>query len=127
MGGGTPVKDDTCVCDPFLIHPPLGQPHSVFGGLAFGNAVFFGDRTTGCGTYSCTTDFFSFFLRSSIGGVAYVTVFNSPATWAATFRLRGCTTDEYGIFNVHTNLGACRTHKGVGVGEGQTQIRLHKS
>ena len=33
---------------------------------------------------------FSFFLRSSIGGVAYVTVLNSSATWAATFRLRGC-------------------------------------
>ena len=32
---------------------------------------------------------FSFFLRSSIGGVAYVTVFNSSATWAATFHLRG--------------------------------------
>ena len=32
---------------------------------------------------------FSFFLRSFIGGVAYVTVFNSLATWAATFRLRG--------------------------------------
>ena len=29
------------------------------------------------------------FLRSSIGGVAYVTIFNSAATWAATFRLRG--------------------------------------
>ena len=22
------------------------------------------------------------------------------------------TTDEYGIFNVHTNLGACHTHEG---------------
>ena len=32
--------------------------------------------------------FFAFFLRSSIGGVAYVTVLNSPATWTATFRLR---------------------------------------
>ena len=32
--------------------------------------------------------FFIFFLRSSIGGVAYVTVFNSSVTWAATFRLR---------------------------------------
>ena len=33
---------------------------------------------------------FLFFLRSSIGGVvAYVTGFNSSATWAATFRLRG--------------------------------------
>ena len=31
---------------------------------------------------------FSFFLRSSIGRVAYMMVFNSPATWAATFRLR---------------------------------------
>ena len=31
----------------------------------------------------------SFFLRSSIG-VAYVTVFNSSTTWAATFCLRGC-------------------------------------
>ena len=31
-----------------------------------------------------------FFLRSSIGGVACVTVFNSSATtWAATFRLSG--------------------------------------
>ena len=30
-----------------------------------------------------------FFLRSSIGGVAYVNVFNSSATWAATFHLRG--------------------------------------
>ena len=35
------------------------------------------------------TYFFFFFLRSSIGGVAYVAVFNSSATWAATFRLRG--------------------------------------
>ena len=35
--------------------------------------------------------FFSFFflLRYSIEGVAYVTVFNSSGTWAATFRLRG--------------------------------------
>ena len=34
--------------------------------------------------------FLFFFLRSSIGGVlAYVTDFNSPTTWAATFRLRG--------------------------------------
>ena len=32
---------------------------------------------------------FSIFLRSSIRGVAYVTVFNSSATWVATFRLRG--------------------------------------
>ena len=31
---------------------------------------------------------FSFLLRSSIGGLAYVTVFNSSATWATTFRLR---------------------------------------
>ena len=30
-----------------------------------------------------------FFLRSSIWGVAYVTVFKSSATWVATFRLRG--------------------------------------
>ena len=30
-----------------------------------------------------------FFLRSSLGGVAYVTIFNSSATWAATFYLRG--------------------------------------
>ena len=28
-------------------------------------------------------------LRSSVGGVAYVIVFNSSATWAATFHLRG--------------------------------------
>ena len=28
-------------------------------------------------------------LRSSIGGVVYVTIFNSSAIWAATFRLRG--------------------------------------
>ena len=46
------------------------------------------------GCRNCTKDFFyvffSFFLRSFIGGVAYVTVFNSPATWAATFQaLRG--------------------------------------
>ena len=33
--------------------------------------------------------FLSFFLRSSIGGVVYVTVFKSSTTWAATFRLRG--------------------------------------
>ena len=30
-----------------------------------------------------------FFLRSSVRGVAYVTVFNSSATRAATFRLQG--------------------------------------
>ena len=30
-----------------------------------------------------------FIFRSCIGGVAYVAVFNSSATWAATFRLRG--------------------------------------
>ena len=29
------------------------------------------------------------FLRSSIGGLAYVTVFNSSVTWAATFHLWG--------------------------------------
>ena len=28
------------------------------------------------------------------------------------------TTDGYGIFNVRTNLGACRTHERVGVGGG---------
>ena len=33
--------------------------------------------------------FLFFFLHSSIGGVAYVTLVNSSATWAATFRLRG--------------------------------------
>ena len=33
--------------------------------------------------------FLSFFLRSSIGGVAYVTIYNSSATWAATIRLWG--------------------------------------
>ena len=35
--------------------------------------------------------FFSFFLRSSIGGggVLCDRFFNSSATWAATFRLRG--------------------------------------
>ena len=49
-------------------------------------AVFLCDRTTGCETYSFTTD-------------------------------------GYGIFNVHTNLGACRTHE-VG---GQAQMNLHKS
>ena len=33
---------------------------------------------------------FLFFLRSSVvGGVACVTVFNSSATWVATFRLEG--------------------------------------
>ena len=32
--------------------------------------------------------FLLFFPRSSIGGVAYVIVVNSSATWAATFRLR---------------------------------------
>ena len=32
---------------------------------------------------------FSVFLHSSIGWVAYVTVFNSSATWAATFHLWG--------------------------------------
>ena len=37
----------------------------------------------------CEVFFFLFFLHSSIGGVAYVTVLYSPATWAATFRLRG--------------------------------------
>ena len=50
-----------------------------------------------CGTdllQASNVDFISdsfsfFFLRSSIGGVAYVTVSNSSATWAATFRLRG--------------------------------------
>ena len=31
----------------------------------------------------------SFFVRYSIGGVVYVTVFNSSATWADTFHLRG--------------------------------------
>ena len=30
--------------------------------------------------------------------------------------------DGYGIFNVRTSLGACRTHEG-----GQAQISLHKS
>ena len=33
--------------------------------------------------------FFRFFMCSSIGGLAYVTVFNSSATWAGTLRLRG--------------------------------------
>ena len=42
-------------------------------------------------TTAINVQFFSrsFFLRSSIGGVAHVTVFNSSATWAATFHLRG--------------------------------------
>ena len=34
--------------------------------------------------------FFSSFLRSSIGGVACVTVINSSATWAATFHVYKC-------------------------------------
>ena len=33
--------------------------------------------------------FFFFFCLPPIGGVAYVTVFNSSASWAATFNLRG--------------------------------------
>ena len=36
-----------------------------------------------------TDSLVSLYVRSSIGGVAYVTVFNSSATWAATFRLQG--------------------------------------
>ena len=43
------------------------------------------------------------------------------------FHTTGCepyslTTDEYGIFNVRTNLGACCTHEG-----GQAQTSMHKS
>ena len=40
------------------------------------------NRNNGC-------TFISLSLRSSIGGVAYVIVFNFSATRAATFRLRG--------------------------------------
>ena len=44
------------------------------------------------------------------------------------FHTTGCeaysfTTDGYGIFNVCTIVGACRTHEGPG----QTQTSLHKS
>ena len=39
--------------------------------------------------WGCFCLFPPFFLRSSIGGGAYVTVCNSPATSAAKFRLRG--------------------------------------
>ena len=71
-----------------------------------------------------------FFLRSSIGGVAYVTVFNSSVTWPATFRLRGykcicwlflCFHNppnsdmDYRIFNVSTwSFAWVRIHTGVG-------------
>ena len=46
--------------------------------------------------------FFSVCLRSSIVevGVAYVTVFNSSATWAATSRLRGVQLAHAGYFRV---------------------------
>ena len=36
-----------------------------------------------------TNRIYIYILRSSTGGVAYVTVFNSSASWAATFRLGG--------------------------------------
>ena len=76
--------------------------------------------------------FFCFFcfLRSSIGGVACVTVFNSSTiTWAATFHLQGpsacwlflCFQNplnsdmDYRIFNVHTWSFLCmRIHMGKG-------------
>ena len=51
------------------------------------SAVFVCDHTTGCESYSFTTD-------------------------------------GYGIFNVRTNLGTCRTRHTKG---GQAQTRLHKS
>ena len=69
-------------------------------------------------------------MRSSTGGVGYVTVFNTSATWAATFRLRGyecmlvfflCFRNppnsdmDYSIFNVRTWPFVCvRIHTGVG-------------
>ena len=70
-------------------------------------------------------------LRFSIGGVAYVTVFNSSATWAATFRLRGYKYSacwlflcfryppnsdvDYRIFNVYMVFGMhVYIHTGVG-------------
>ena len=40
--------------------------------------------------------------------------------WSLLFFL---TTDGYGIFNTHTNLGVCRTHESGG----QAQTSLHKS
>ena len=42
---------------------------------------------TACVCFLCVS--VCLFLRSSIGGVAYLTVFNPSATWAATFRLGG--------------------------------------
>ena len=77
---------------------------------------------------NCIRLFWIFFLRSSIGGVAYVTVFNLSATWAAAFRLRGykCmlvivvfhnppnSDIDYRMFNVRTWYFVCvRIHTGA--------------
>ena len=90
------------------------------------------DSHTACGVklQLLASFFLSFFLCSSIGGVAYGTVFNSSYTWAATFRLRGGTCAcwlflcfhnplnsdmDYRIFNVRRWSFVCvRIHTGVG-------------
>ena len=49
----------------------------------------------------------TFFLRSSVGGVAYVTVFNSSDTWAATFRLREYKCKTRNGKSIQTDSGTC--------------------
>ena len=62
--------------------PPTSK-HIIFLLLILSSRTVFSDT------------FLSFFLRSPIGGVAYVTVFNSFDTWAATFRLNEQTTKTH--------------------------------
>ena len=60
--------------------------------------------------------FFLSFLRSSTGGVVCVTNFNSSATWAATFRLRGCLSfrlDPFTVMQPTRLLFWCLIHSAV--------------
>ena len=55
--------------------------------MAVINRRWLSDRVGGSVGFNCFLGVF--FLHSSIVGVAYVTIFNSSTTWAATFHLQG--------------------------------------
>ena len=78
-----------CNCERALPLAPLPNPH-IWGLKIFDAAdiIFYSLMCQDFGFFFFLS-FFLFFLRSSIGGVTYVTVLNSSAIWAATFPSSG--------------------------------------
>ena len=71
----------------YLMHTAWCSSHEMWQGFGSWKNLQSWERVRAPYMYWCRS--FSFFLHSSIGGLAYVTIFNSSATWAATFCLWG--------------------------------------